>query len=236
MKGSKDVQLSSLLNAVSFIAALAASVAANGGVAAAQKPAGHVATTAVPRWHFDLPAQPIEEALYRLSATAGVQIFADGKVLAGRKAPAVYGDYTVDEALEHLLSESGLVARAVGTGAIAVTLGLSGAEGEMVRRNYSTALQHAVLAALCRDGAASLGEYRLAFRIWLSSDGRADRVDLLSSTGDQDRDRLVGRILRSVTVERPPKSLPQPVIMVILPKSPRESGDCNGSISPALLP
>jgi hypothetical protein len=107
-----------------------------------------------------------------------------------------------------------------------VTIGLAGPEGEAVRRSYSARLQRAVLSALCRDGDVELGNYRLALRVWLSELGRAERVDLLSSTGDANRDRHIGALLSDLTTEAPPKALPQPVVMVILPRSQQHSGDC----------
>jgi hypothetical protein len=234
---SRNVLVPSLLNATGFAIALVFLSFAGGREAWADPSSMESAVTATAtRRHFDLPAQPVEEALYRLSVTTGVQIFADGQIVAGRQTKAISGDYTTEEALEHLLSGTGLVTRAAGTGAIMVMPGLTGAQAEIVRRDYSTALQHAVLAALCRDGEQALGKYRLAIRMWLTPQGMVEQVDLLSSTGDPERDRRVGRVLRSVTAEQPPKALPQPVIMVILPRSPQESGDCSAASYPTRLP
>lgn len=181
------------------------------------------------QWRFDMPPQPVDEAIYRLGVVTGVQIFADGRAVAGRKSKAVAGDYTAEEALRRLLAGTGLVARTAGSGVMIVALGLVGAEGEAVRRNYSISLQRSALAALCRYEFAHLGQHRLALRIWITEQGYPERIDLLSSTGDKERDDHIRRILLAVTVDKPPAELPQPVVMVILPRSHQDSGDCTAS-------
>ncbi len=231
-----NVPVSLPFNAVHFIAAIVLLFIVDvPGVIADQTSTSRTDKSGPVRWQLDLPAQPIEEAFYRLGVVTGVQIFADGKIVAGRKTRAISGEYTAGEALERLLSGTGLVARSAGAGAIMVVLGLTEAEGEAVRLTYSTRLQHAVLAALCRDGEISLGGYRLAFRMWLTQQGLVERIDLLSSTGDAQRDRRLSRILSNVVAEQPPKALPQPVIMVILPRLPQDSGDCTPPTSPVSL-
>jgi hypothetical protein len=52
------------------------------------------------------------------------------------------------------------------------------------------------------------------------------RIELLSSTSDLTRDRRLRELMEGLSVGKPPPMLPQPVIMVILPRSPRDSGDC----------
>lgn len=181
------------------------------------------------RWQIDMPVQPVDEAIYRLGIVTGVQIFADGSAVAGRKSKAISGDYTAQQALQHLLAGTGLVARNAGRGVMMVALGLVGPEGETVRQNYSISLQGAALAALCRHGFAHLGHYRLALRIWIAEQGFPERIDLLSSTGDAARDDHIRKALLAMSVDRPPADLPQPVVMVILPRSHQDSGDCTTS-------
>lgn len=57
---------------------------------------------------FDQPAEPLERALNELARRAGVQVFFASTATAGRTAPALRGEYTPREAMERLLSGSGL--------------------------------------------------------------------------------------------------------------------------------
>ncbi|MGN2392562.1 secretin and TonB N-terminal domain-containing protein [Pelomicrobium sp. G1] len=59
---------------------------------------------------IDLPAQLLSQALAALSKQAGVEIIAQGELVAGRQAPAVRGTMTPSAALERLLAGSGLEA------------------------------------------------------------------------------------------------------------------------------
>lgn len=59
---------------------------------------------------LDLPSQPLDVAVHALSRQAGVAIAADSQLLAGRSAPALQGEFTLQQALQRLLGGSGLVA------------------------------------------------------------------------------------------------------------------------------
>lgn len=73
-----------------------------------------------PAYDIDLPAQPLAGALSALSRQTGIQIFAAGDVIAGRRSAPVSGRLTVREALQRLLAGSGLEARAGEGGAFTV--------------------------------------------------------------------------------------------------------------------
>lgn len=60
--------------------------------------------------NLNLPAQPLEAAVHTLAREAGVAIAADSQLLAGRSAQPLNGQYTLHEALQHLLANTGLVA------------------------------------------------------------------------------------------------------------------------------
>ncbi|MBB4200028.1 hypothetical protein CCR94_21770 [Rhodoblastus sphagnicola] len=177
------------------------------------------------RWQIEMPAQSVDEAIYRLGVLTGVQIFADGKAVAGRRTKAVSGSYAAEDALRATLAGTGLVVRSAGAGSLMVTAALSESEGEALRRLYSSDLQRKIVATLC-GADPGFGAYRLALRMWLSEQGRPENVELLSSTGDHDRDVRIDAMLRGIAASKPPEGLPQPVIMVILPRSPQVSGDC----------
>ncbi len=63
------------------------------------------------RQSFDLPAQDLGDALRKVAAQAGIELYAPAADLAGRKAPPLKGDITPREAIETLLHGTGLTAR-----------------------------------------------------------------------------------------------------------------------------
>lgn len=66
-----------------------------------------------PATQFDLPSQPMGEAINAIAYRAGVQIAAPGELVRQRRAPALQGSYTVRQALERILSGSGLAVEEV---------------------------------------------------------------------------------------------------------------------------
>lgn len=72
------------------------------------------------RFHFTEPAGDLAEALDRFSRVTKLDVVARGDLLAGRRAPAVEGRLTAEEALLALLKDSGFEARFTGDSAVAV--------------------------------------------------------------------------------------------------------------------
>jgi iron complex outermembrane recepter protein len=58
----------------------------------------------------DLPSQSLGTALVQLAGKMGVNILAPDALIGGKQAPAISGHFTLNDALEHLLSGSGLKA------------------------------------------------------------------------------------------------------------------------------
>lgn len=65
---------------------------------------------------FDIPAQPVAEAVAALARQAHVQIMVSDSVAKGLRAQPVRGRVSVDAALSRLLAGTGLQARAAGSG------------------------------------------------------------------------------------------------------------------------
>jgi hypothetical protein len=179
--------------------------------------------------HFDIPSQPLEDALYAFDTATGIDVFVDGGNVGGRRSMTIQGYFTPLDALRTMLAGTGLEAETIGPKAI--TLALSEPQdtaNSSTYRNYSALVQNAVVRALCADPDIRPGGYRIAVQLWLAPTGIVSAANLLSSTGNPDRDRRVRRVLAGIAVSKPPPStLPQPVIMVILPRPPQESGDCS---------
>ncbi len=67
---------------------------------------------------FDIAAGPALQSVVEFARQAGINVLASGDVLAGIETPAVRGTYTVAEALDRLLSRTGLTGRVNASGAI----------------------------------------------------------------------------------------------------------------------
>lgn len=59
---------------------------------------------------FDLPADELSTTLTRIADRAGVQLVANAELTAGKRAPAIEGTFTLDQALDRALAGSGLAA------------------------------------------------------------------------------------------------------------------------------
>lgn len=173
--------------------------------------------------NLEIPSQPLEDALYAFGAATGISVLVDGRDIVGLRSTAVTGTFTSWHALRILLMGTGFDARQMKGGAVTLSRATANS-GEF--RAYSAVLQNAVLAQLCKDGELRLGTFRLALQFWLDDMGHVRRVALLSSTGDSVRDRRIQERLAGISAEAPPRDLPQPVGMVILPRPPHVSGDC----------
>jgi iron complex outermembrane receptor protein len=63
---------------------------------------------AAPKAHFDLPAEPLDKALRDLAVQANRNISYEPSIVAGLSAPALNGDFTVEDALSLLLKGTSL--------------------------------------------------------------------------------------------------------------------------------
>lgn len=71
---------------------------------------GPAAAATAPAYAFDMPAQNLGDALRAVAARAGWELYADARVVAGLRAPALRGSLTAREAIAQLLSGTGLTA------------------------------------------------------------------------------------------------------------------------------
>lgn len=71
---------------------------------------------AAPAQSIHLPAQSLEKSLTQLARQTGVNFGVDSQLVAGKQAPAVDGNYTVEQALERLLNSNNLYAEPTETG------------------------------------------------------------------------------------------------------------------------
>ena len=72
----------------------------------------------VERHSYHLPSQPLAASLRAVATASGRSIVAPGNLVKGKRAPALDGDFTVEDAVAFLLAGSGLQQRAVADGLI----------------------------------------------------------------------------------------------------------------------
>jgi catecholate siderophore receptor len=80
------------------------------------------------RIRFNIPAQPLADALSQFSRQAAVRVELDAAGAAGARSQAVSGTYTPAEALRRLLDGSGLSARFPDEGTVRVARGVAAGE------------------------------------------------------------------------------------------------------------
>ena len=66
--------------------------------------------------HYELAAGPLEESLNRFAQVAGISLPFDPALVQGKRAPALRGDYAVQDGLERLLAGSGLTVTRTASG------------------------------------------------------------------------------------------------------------------------
>ncbi|ABR91103.1 Uncharacterized conserved protein [Janthinobacterium sp. Marseille] len=188
---------------------------------------------------FDLPEQSLETTLVTFGGLTGYSVLVASNLAAGRTATAVYGDFEPREALQKLLVNTGLVARYSGSNAFTLALDSEaettapanageGATNRMVlgKGGYAMVLQSSLTRILCRAQPDAFGRYRVAFQIWLNSDGSVQDTRLLESSGLKERDVLLQKALRHAAMDvAPPANLPQPVSILLTPR-PDPAADC----------
>lgn len=188
---------------------------------------------------FNIPAESLGDALYAYSVATGTEIISDDSLIAGKRSNGINGKYLPEVALRLLLEPTGLAARSVGRGAVALEAAVPVAPMTAVDPygSYSAALQLALTRALCRYDDTRPGYYRVAARLWIGPSGAVQRSILLDGTGDSKRDASLSRLLNRLRIGSPPPAgMPQPATILVMPLSPRQTGDCvsteNASSSP----
>lgn len=189
---------------------------------------------------FDIPAQPLGDALKRYGALTRQPALFRSEILAGLTSSAVRGLYAPEAALRLLLDGTGLVAEKVQTGS-GVTLALKAASVQATApraaslgnlAGYPSLVQARVWEALCDNVRTRPGTYRSLLRLQVDAAGQVQRARLLGSTGDAFRDAAILGTLQSVRLERsPPPDMPQPLTLLILPTDSSGGTRCGSAMS-----
>lgn len=87
-------------------------------------------TAAIATQEFSIPAQPIASALRMYAEKTGEQIVFFSEVGSGRESSGIEGRFTSEEALQRLLSNTGLKARRINQRTISISLNTEAARNE----------------------------------------------------------------------------------------------------------
>lgn len=177
---------------------------------------------------FEIPSQPLAQALSQFAGQTGLQMLYDAPLAAGRRSVAVSGTMNPRSGLALMLQGTGLSARFTQAGAVviyasttsAVTLNpLTAVAAPMVGRRptdpvfitYADAVRRTIAEAVRTDDALTDAGYRLSIRLWVAANGVPDRAEILSGSGDASRDARFVERARATILPPPPEQLPQPM-------------------------
>ncbi len=217
-----DFEVRHVLRAVAVIASMVTFGSAEGS--AQDRTAG---STQV----YEIPAQPLDAALDRYIVASGTQVLFETSIAAGRRSTEVKGQFSPEVALETLLAGTGVVALRTGADSFVIAATSDGSDAQSKRPDigFLGALQHGVLDVLCRDARTRPGGYRAGIELWVTPTGIIEHSALIDSTGDAQRDTLLTAALQGARIGmKPPPDVPQPFLLAIAQRSPRQTGDCSG--------
>jgi hypothetical protein len=208
-------------------------------------------SAAIALFRFDIQAGWLGQALDEYSNLTGLAILIDS-ANAQHRTGALSGMYSAADALQKLLSGTGLQGRYADARSIVITASsdarqavaapdgpdfqdsqdsvsdIAGIQnGGADYRVYIGRVQQALRTTLCGSAGTRPGPYRLALQLRFDARGRVERFRLLDTTGDAARDGAVARAVQAMAVGAPPPpSMPQPVSILLLPEAPNAHTDC----------
>lgn len=192
---------------------------------------------------FSIPVQPLTGALQAYSRATGVQLLYESGATGDRMSPPVDGEFTRDAALRMLIADTDLTIRYTRANSITLVQASSdpdappdavfGAQADLaldtllVRRPrpgsdpsqlraYSGVIQSDIQHALRKDAKTRNGAYSAGIKLWIDNPRTVRKTELFRSSGDQERDETIARVLDGMQVSQaPPANTPQPVMVMI---------------------
>ncbi len=212
-----------------------------GLLAAGATHAADGAALAAPPLRFDIPAQPLPQALQQYGEITGVAVLSDAGLLGGLRSAAIAGRYHQREALQLMLVGTGLAPRYVDAAAVtlvaadaadaspAPTAPAAGlpAGSDRQRQRAAIILQQSLERALCGTRLTRPGSYRAALAVWPEA-GRIARAELLSSSGDARRDAAIVQRVQGLPLAGLPDAVESPATLLLLPRSAGSTPPCRG--------
>jgi len=185
------------------------------------------------RRSFYISARPLVDALEEFSSTTGIELFYDSGLVHGRQSAEVRGLLPPEDALRIMLKGSPLSARPIAGGAItilareATAAALGPMPEQSVYQHYFALIQSELAKSFCSDELLRRADYRAVVRFRIDPRGRLGEMRPIGTTGNGVRDKAIaGALYRMRLGLPPPVDLPQPIVIVVLPRSEGRSFDC----------
>ena len=164
----------------------------------------------------------------------GREALYDASIVDGRVSATLAGPLTPDDALQRLLTGTGLYVRFVAENAFVLLPIPADARSPAMppasHRRYFGLIQDSFLGALCRSGGARPGRYRVVLVFRIGATGLVSTLQRIGSTGSADVDQRIEATLRQVRLnEAPPEDLAQPVSILLVPQAPGMTLGCDGA-------
>lgn len=202
-------------------------------IAYAQRPAEPAGAAAIA---FDLPAQPLGQALEQYDMHTSLSVFFPTELTVGRISSPVHGTFTPEQALRMLLQGTGLTVQAAAEQAFVLVPAPADADGIdaqiaapsplQSQRTYDGLLQSKVIQLLCSRPDFAPGQYRLALSVRVDAAGRIGQVRLLDTTGNARRDAAIVESLRRIDVGQAPANPGKPFVLLVQPRSAADAPAC----------
>lgn len=154
----------------------------------------------------------------------------------GHRSPSIHGTFSPDIALQRLLEGTGFSFASFEPGTITILPPRQPAKGQDLGALKSKAaeftpyfalIQAALRTAFCQAPAIQADAAELIVRLWITPSGAVARADILSPTGSEGRDRAYAAAIRALVIgQAPPQTMPQPVTLMVLPRTSRTAAEC----------
>jgi hypothetical protein len=180
---------------------------------------------------FEIPAQPIPDALDAYSAITGFDVFYDGALAAGRRSNPVEGVLSPDIALRQLLAGTGLAARATAKGSFTLGPAETSRVGKTSYQSYFATLQSKVAQALCGRAETRPGDRDVVIRIWIAAAGTVQQARTVEMPDVAAKEEPLATALRGLPIGAPPAGMPQPVTMAILARNANAPSGCADAVT-----
>jgi hypothetical protein len=178
---------------------------------------------------FDIPSQRLAAALDAYGAATGLDIYFDGALAEGHYSNVVRGSFAPASALRMLLERSGFVAELAQSNGVTILPGTKAASARVpATRNYEpyfAVIQAGIGKLFCSHPETWPGSGSVVIRLWIGEDGSILRSEAPALGGEPSRSHIFAAALQNIRLDAtPPADMPQPLTMVVLPRSPGEVG------------
>ena len=198
--------------------------------------AGTTVVGATAQVQFDIPPQPLASSLKTFRDLAKVELYYESSVVSGHRSRQVRGMFSPGRALQLLLEGTGLSLASYEPGTITILAPRrqdSEHELSLLKNRsaefqpYFALIQAGLRSVFCQSSLNQADNDEIIVRLWIGPSGTVERAELASPTALQERDRTyLAAVRRLVVALPPPPNMPQPVTLLVLPRSPQYASGC----------